>query len=215
MKELIEYSDKIAFIVGFIVYISIKARETYKAKKLESQLKEIKTIVTKKEVPTNTSLDMIYDIDVVCSRLLGYLKSEYPVASVLVWQFGNGQQSISGLVSFKYISCIGEAVAPGRARLRHVYQNRAIYDFVPLLKDIKDNEAEIFEYFPSDYPNTMIEIQMDINGIEQGVECPLHQNLDCGLLSVSFFKKVNLSPKAIESIRIAAKEIYQVILSYQ
>jgi len=215
LDVLIKGADKFAVAIGVLFYIAIKAREAYKAKKMESAIKDIKTIVTKKEVPTNTSLDMIYDIDVVCSRLLGYLKSEYPIASVLVWQFGNGQSSISGLVSFKYISCIGESVSNGRARLRPVYQNRAIYDYVPLLKDIKENSGKIYEYNRQTYPNTLIESQMNINGVQCAYECLLHESLDNGLLSVSFFDDCKLSEKAKEQIKTASQEIYQIILSYQ
>lgn len=159
----------------------------------------------RRKINLNKSVSVIQQIDEQCYYLLGLLEAK----RISVWQFGNGQESFMGF-SFKYASMIGEAVRTGQAFLRNKSQQIPIYDYIPVLEVMK--EQDVFSYNTEWARGKNLYHILSSLDICKFYECKLNpQRLEDGFLSIAFDENKELNRHDIDEIKRVSYEIYRLL----
>jgi hypothetical protein len=206
---IFEIVEKLAIGAAAFIYFLDRIFRSLKDKKQSKAIGEIQKSIVKPEKSICQTSEQVIAIDRICNEIVGYF-SDRPIASVLLWQFNNGSYSGANF-SYKFASCVGEAVSPGRERTRKHLQNRPMYDYSILLVDIKNTEEKQLFYNYNSYPSSIISTEMHTRGIFSCIETALSDNLDKGLLSVSFYTECDIYSDDFEYLKICASRIYSIL----
>lgn len=182
----------------WIVYIAIGVLVYFKPK-IDAWLK-------KRKVSISRSVFIIEQIDNHCYYLSGLLGAK----RVSVWQFGNGDTSFMGF-SFKYASMVGEAVRSEQKSLRNESQKIPIYDYVPILAQLKEREG-VFEYQTNSLKGKNAYHILTSLDIISSAECKLNPNrIEDGFISIAFDTDRMLNLQEESEVERVAYEIYSLL----
>ncbi len=191
MKTHFKDIGEILFYIGLAAFVYFKPKYDIWRKRNKVNLSQ--------------SITVIQEIDKQCVYLLGLLEAK----RISVWQFGNGQESFMGF-SFKYSSMIGEAVRPDQAFLRNESQQIPIYDYVPILNLMKEQEVVSYHIEWAKGKN-LFHILTSL-GIEKSYECKLNsERLEDGMLSIAFDEDKELNEHEIEEVKRISYNIYKLL----
>lgn len=181
----------------FVFYVGLAGLVYFKPK--------IDTWLKNRRVNLSKSVVTIQKVDEQCYYLLGLLGAK----RISVWQFGNGAESFMGF-SFKYSSMIGEAIRSDQAFLRNKSQQIPIYDYIPVLEVMK--EEDVFSYDTEWAKGKNLFHILHSLDIHKSYECKLNpQRLEDGFLSVAFDEIKVLNRHELNELKRVSYEIYKLL----